>query len=514
MRPTFMGFETAKSAIFTNQKSLDIVGNNLSNVDTNGYTRQRVDRAAVAQSSFSTRIASNRTGLAGQGVEALGVSQTRDAFLDKCFRDEYAMASYHGQAADILSSIQNVLVDGKDITSASGIQGAIEQIYKSLNEYIKEPTLDSGANIVMSAFKNMCQVINQLDEKLTVVARQQKEDLQVNVGRTNDILEQLAHLNQKISEDATVLANPDNEYFRSNELLDQRNLLLDELAGYGDIQVTALSNGAVNVKMGGHEVVREGECNTLAMEENAQGLVTVRWRSTGEPIRLTGGTLLASQQYINGRGNNVQSSEEAVQQGIPYYRDRLDTFADALATIANRTIPVLDPATNRPMVDAKGETVYKTLLAARSEAGQPASVKAGNLSLSTEWTQGGAGYFIYHKKEDVEDYAQKLASALVDDAHAFRSYGEAFSGSFAEYTVEFLGKLGADLKFQQGRQKATAAVADDYIDQRDDVSGVSKDEETADMLKYQKSYEAAARLMTVLDEVLDVLINRMGRVGL
>ncbi len=162
MRPTFMGFETAKSAIFTNQKSLDIVGNNLSNVDTNGYTRQRVDRAAVAQSSFSTRIASNRTGLAGQGVEALGVSQTRDAFLDKCFRDEYAMASYHGQAADILSSIQNVLVDGKDITSASGIQGAIEQIYKSLNEYIKEPTLDSGANIVMSAFKNMCQVINQL----------------------------------------------------------------------------------------------------------------------------------------------------------------------------------------------------------------------------------------------------------------------------------------------------------------------------------------------------------------
>ncbi|NCB05160.1 MAG: hypothetical protein EOM69_06510, partial [Clostridia bacterium] len=110
---------------------------------------------------------------------------------------------------------------------------------------------------------------------------------------------------------------------------------------------------------------------------------------------------------------------------------------------------------------------------------------------------------MYHKKEDVEDYAQKLAAALVDDAHAFRSYGEAFSGSFAEYTVEFLGKLGADLKFQQGRQKATAAVADDYLDQRDDVSGVSKDEETADMLKYQKSYEAAARLMTVLDEVLD-----------
>lgn len=513
MRPTFMGFESARSAIFANQKSLDIVGNNLSNIDTNGYTRQRVERVSVAPSSFSTRVASSRTGLAGQGVDTPGISQIRDSFLDKCFRDEYAVASYHGQAASILDSIQNVLADGKDVTSSAGIQGAIEQIYKSLNDYIKEPTLDSGANIVMSAFKNMCQVLNQLDERLNTVARQQTEDLEVNVIRTNDILEQIAHLNRKISEDATALANQNNEHFRANELLDQRNLLLDELAGYGDVQITQQSDGSVTVKMGGQAVVEGDRFNAMTMETTDRGLVAIRWRATGEPVKLTGGSLLAGLHYINGRGSNVQNSSESTQQGIPYYRDRLDTFASALASVANHTVPELDAATGKPKTDANGGIVYKTLLATGDATGQTA-VKASNIRISTEWTQGGAGYFIYSRSEDSENYAQMLAYTLTGKAHTFQSYGESFSGSFSEYNAELLGKLGADLKFQQGRQEATAAVADDFLDRRDEVSGVSRDEETADMLRYQKSYEAAARLMTVLDEVLDVLINRMGRVGL
>ena len=79
MRPTVMGFETAKTSIFANQKSIDIVGNNLANLDTNGYTRQRVDRVSVVVASSAGRVSQNRVGLMGQGVEALGVSQLRES---------------------------------------------------------------------------------------------------------------------------------------------------------------------------------------------------------------------------------------------------------------------------------------------------------------------------------------------------------------------------------------------------------------------------------------------------
>lgn len=517
MRPTFMGFESAKSAIFTNQKSLDIVGNNLANVNTAGYTRQRVERTAVAQSTFASRVTSNRIGLAGQGVEALGISQMRDAFLDKCFRDEYSKAAYHGQSANILSSIQSTLTDGNDITSSSGIQGAIEQLYSGLNQYINEPTLDSGANIVMSAFKNICQVLGQLDGQLKVVANQQIEDLKSSVSRVNEITSAIAHLNETISKDGAALNAGENEHFQSNELLDQRNLLLDELSSYGDIRVTGLSDGTVNVELGGHSVVNGSRSDFLTAHASADNLVSVRWGTSGENIRLSGGSILADLHFINGRGNNVQSSDESTAQGIPYYRDRLDTLAYGLASFANSSIPEYDPVTDEPKVDDKGKIVYKTLIGAATPSGATSSsgpITASNISLSTQWTQNGPGYFIYNRDESIEDYAQKMASILVEDKFTFQSYGESFTGTFAEYNVEMLGRLGTDLQYQQGRQEASAAVADDFLERRDEIAGVSQDEETADMLMYQKSYEAAARLMTILDEVLDVVINRMGRAGL
>jgi len=517
MRPTFMGFETAKSAIFTNQKSLDIVGNNLANTNTAGYTRQRVERTPVSQSTFSTRVVSNRVGLAGQGVEALGVSQMRDAFLDKCFRDEYSKASYHGQAANILSSIQSTLTDGNDITSSSGIQGAIEQLYSGLNQFINEPTLDSGANIVMSAFKNICQVLNQLDEQLQVVANQQIEDLKSSVSRVNEISSAIAHLNETISKDAASLNTGENEHFQSNELLDQRNLLLDELSGYGDIKVTELSNGTINVELGGHKVVNGNKSDSLTVNVTGDNLVSVKWGTSGENIQLSGGSILADLHFINGRGNNIQNSDESAEQGIPYYRDRLSSFAYALASFANSSIPEYDPVTDEPKLDNMGNIIYKTLIGATTSSGAASSsvpITASNISVSTQWTQNGPGYFIYNRDESIEDYAQKMASTLVEDKFTFQSYGESFTGTFAEYNVEMLGRLGTDLQYQQGRQEASAAVADDFLERRDEIAGVSQDEEAADMLKYQKSYEAAARLMTILDEVLDVVINRMGRVGL
>jgi len=512
MRPTFLGFEAAKTAIFTNQKALDIVGNNLANVNTAGYTRQRVERSSIAP-IYSSKVASNRVGMTGQGVKALGVSQLRDSFLDKCFRDEYAKASYHAQATDILTAIQSAITDGNDLTSYSGIQGAIENLFSSLNDFINEPTLDSSANIVMSAFKNICQVLNELDEKLTVVAEQQIDDLKTTVSRVNEIAASIAHLNETIAKDAAALGGT-NEHFKPNELLDERNLLLDELAGYGDIKVTQLSDGTVSVEFGGHRIVSGNKSDSLAVHVTDEKLVSVYWRSTGDKVQLNGGSVWADINFINGRGSNVQSGDESTVQGIPYYRDRLDSLANALATLANSAIPEYDPATDSPKLDANGKIVYKTLLAPSQYSDTSGRITAGNISLSVEWTQTGPGYFIYNRNEAVEDYAQKLASALVDTRFTFQSYGETFTGTFAEFNVELLGRLGADITYHKGRHEATASVADDFLDRRDEISGVSQDEETADMIMYQKSYEAAARLMTVLDEMLDILINRMGRVGL
>ena len=511
-----MGFESARRAIFANQKSIDIVGNNLSNVNTAGYTRQRVDRAAMIMSSSGSRVASSSIALQGQGVETLGVSQTRDSFLDKRFRDEYSNAGYHGQTASMLEGVQNALGDGANITDEAGLYGAITSIYESLNDFMKDPTMDSQANIVMSSFKNMTQVLHQIDSQLTNVATQYTEDLGVDIDRVNDIAAQISHLNEMISKDSSVVANAGNEHYRPNELMDQRNLLIDELASYGNIAVSDNADGSTTIKMGEHTIVDGSECDSLILSTNDDGSVGINWRSDNGVLDTSGGTLISSVHYLNGSGKNAQTSNDEPYQGIPYYRQQIDAFARELANVANHTIPIagedgkpkIDPVTN--------EIMYKTLIGAKTDDGTTSSdnITASNIKISDQWTDGGPGYFIYSKDETVEDYAQELAIKLTESKHTFSSYGETYEGTFMDFEVNLLGKLGSDISFHAGRQNAYATVADDFLNQRDSISGVSSDEETADMIKYQKSYEAASRVMTVLDELLDVVINRMGRAGL
>ncbi len=507
LRSTFSGLDIARSAIITNQIAQDIVGNNLANSETNGYTRQRVERAAVTVASSKNRVSSNSTTNTGMGVEALGISQLRDSFLDKCFRDEYSISSEYSQTAEILSDILSVFPDGANITDDSGLLGGLQGLYKNLNTFIQSPTSESEANLVKSSFTNITQILKQLDSGLTTVAQRQTENLRSAVDRTNVLLEEIAHLNASIASDATIMSNSGNKFYQSNELLDQRNLYLDELASYGNINVKENSDGTVTVEMGGKEVVNKDKFDSLALNVNKNNYVNVAWRTSGESVSLTGGSIRAYISVLNGRGSNVQSNEETPVQGIPYYRDRLNTFARTLASVANSTIPTA--------LDASGNPVsYKTLLAGYNSDGTTASsVTAANISISNDWNTNGSGYIIFSKNENVEDYAQLLSNRIFEESNTFSSYGESYSGTFSNYTIDMLGKIGADVSFNEGRSDATATIADDFLSSRDSVSGVQKDEETADMLKYQKSYNAAARLMTVMDDMLDTLINGMGRVG-
>ncbi|MCI8600803.1 MAG: flagellar hook-associated protein FlgK [Oscillospiraceae bacterium] len=511
MRPTFMGFEIAKSSIFENQKRIDIVGNNLANASTAGYTRQRVETAAISPSAYSTRISSQRVGLAGQGVEALGVGQVRDEFLDKRFRDEYTKASYHSQVSEILQDVQSALGDGKDISDTSGLFGAMANIYTSLNDYCSEPTLETQANIVLSAFKNITQVLQQMNSQLDNVAAQHTYDTSINVDRVNEILQRVAHINQMISQDFTVVSDPNNEHFRPNELMDERNLLLDELSSFADINVTQKSDGTVDVDLGGKQMVKGIEYNTLLMQKNDDGTIGIRWRETGEDVLFSSGALKASLDIINGRGANVQSKNESSAQGIRYYRDKIDSFANALMEVANSCLPEFD-ADGKPIPGK-----YKTLLGEKQPDGSVSaknSATAANITISTEWQEGGAGYFICSRAEDMRYYAQQISHRLTGADTTFKAPGESFTGTFEEYYNDTLSKLGSDISFHEGRRDAVSLIADDFQDRRDDISGVSRDEETANMLMYQKAYEAAARVMTTLDDLLDVIVNRMGRVGL
>ena len=154
IRPTFLGFETAKKGLTVAQKGIDIAGQNMVNWDSEGYTRQRIEQVALSQDRFSSRFVDNKVGIAGQGVDIVGISQQRDSFLDKRYRAEYGDTGYFEKSGDILGDIENAL----DILNAEGdegLRGRLMALRDALDTFAGSPDSPTHANIVATAVKGV-----------------------------------------------------------------------------------------------------------------------------------------------------------------------------------------------------------------------------------------------------------------------------------------------------------------------------------------------------------------------
>ena len=529
MRPTFLGFETAKRGLNVSQKGLDIVGHNMMNTSTEGYTRQRVDTYAIGASNYGTRYGNSRTQLAGQGVDMSGVSQVRDSFLDKRFREEYGDVGYYQTTSNIMADIEAAISEFNlnpdvDNPNGTGLKNALKEISSALGSFSSEGDSKTHARILRTTFQNISQLLQQMDQKLDNVAEQSKFDFEVSVEDANGILQKIASLNASIAKDMVATKASNGEYYGPNELLDERNKLLDQLAAYGDMKVEAQPDGTVKVDMNGHNVVDGEKYDMMNVNRNTNGTVSLTWQSSGKNVDLTTGSFKAYLDQINGRGVNAHLTNEVTTNGIRYYKDKLNAFANTLVQVANNIIPVTRVGANGKPEIVRGQ--YRTLLQANGTTTDAAGntvpttnvpVTAANISVSDEWMDS-ADYVVFEDGSMNSEYLNKLKVALSTDTHVFRATGEIgdgiYSGTFSDFVEDYVVGQAADKNFSDNRLSVTTQIAGDILDQRDEVSGVNQDEEIVNMLNYKKAYQAASRLMTTLDEALDILINSTGRVGL
>lgn len=514
-RPTFLGFEAGRKGLAVAQKGLDITGQNLMNINTPGYTRQRVDQVSVSAYGYSSRYGGTKVDFAGQGVNITGIYQTRNAFLDRRFREEYSDTSYYKQKVDILADISTVIDEMAE--TGGGLMGAVNTITTALQGLTADKANDrSYANILRTSFQGMVQTLHEYDNKLNKVASQQKFDLTIAVDEVNRKLNELAGLNKQIVDEVAVDTS-DKGIYGPNELLDTRNLLLDELAEYGNIEVTKEEDGSVTVRMGDHEVLRGSECERLEYMEYSDGTATIAWNSTAQDAKFTSGSFKASLEMINGRGPNVQSPRDSSEKGVLYYKDKLDTFARTLANVMNNVLPKTLNDQGEP-----SSIEYKQLLGAvvtdengkSSITTQPGYVTAGNITLSDEWTRDVEYVFPSTTSATNAQYFTKMNTLLTSNSTTeFYTNGQPFTGSFRDFVVDIYDTCVGEESYLNGRYEASAAITDSLLDQRDDISAVSKDEETTNMMTYQRYFQAVSRMMTTMDEALDVIINKMGLVG-
>lgn len=285
LRPTFMGMETMKKAINASQKSLDVTGNNLSNVETPGYTRQRLDLVSINNYGGTLKYRT-AISLSGQGVGMTGVTQLRDPLLDRRYRDLSSQSATFGTQTEILVEIEDLL----STFNTDGFNTAFASIKDILSKNITDNA--SRAEIsqnLMGAFDNAVKFMHSNASKLQEIEQRTRNELDMAVDEVNSILTQIAELNNKIKD--SYIASGDFSYQNGKlevntmygplELKDKRNALLDSLSAYGNIQVENNNDGSINVKFAGVEALRDERIMKLQHGKDESGATTLSFRSPG-----------------------------------------------------------------------------------------------------------------------------------------------------------------------------------------------------------------------------------------
>lgn len=503
MRPTFLGFETATRGLMASQKAIDIVGNNIANIGVTGYTRQRVDLVSMSINTAYSRYGSKGVGLAGAGAMVSGVSQIRNSYLDKRFRDEYASVGYYDTVTGILKDVETNLNE----ISPSTLTAALTTLENAWAEMQGEGAQSSViASSILSASRTLTQVFTQVSTKLENLWQQQKTALETDVVTVNSLLEQIANYNKTIKNEVTVTYGGNLSTYGPNELLDQRNVLIDELSRYADISVQNLADGTVTITMGSdnHVAVKDDTYDPLLLSKGGTDQTAVlSWKSTGRETGISSGALQGALEMLNGRGIAASpGTGESLSNGILYYMDKIDAFAATIAKAFNSFIPIVDSSGN-----PTGS--YKQLFSFSGDGEETAA----NLTVNSAWL-ADAAYLITDIHPDGEGANDTTfvtnALALFSAKHDF---GE-FKGTFNDY-VQFYttSQLATEISYNESCLDACSDIANSLLTSISEVSGVSMEEEGVDMMQWTKAFNAMSRIMTAMDEILDTLINKTGLAG-
>ncbi|WP_312452396.1 flagellar hook-associated protein FlgK [Exiguobacterium sp.] len=507
MGSTFMGLETGRRALTTNQWALQSTGNNIANAGTEGFSRQRLVMGTTEQLSIS--LGSGRNGQVGTGVRGEMIERIRDIMLDKQYRDEVTKVSYYGTKEAAFGRMEDIINEPSD----TGLAKAFDGFWESLQTLSTNPQ-DSGArSVVRQKAETLAQTFNYMSKAINQVKSDLKSEIDVSTKKVNDLLQKIHNINTEIHVVEPLGTLP-------NALYDERDRYFDELAQYVDFEKVTVDAQAIETgKMGNALRNAEGridvnikfpngdkllavdsdlpKAGTLTFTTNDQGLYTgfksetqtytfdqLGGFSTG---RLTG----LIEMY--GQERNGQAVGEYVKM-----ESQLDEMAKTFADAFNAA-----HATNLKKDGTAGSNAFFAstsgdITAATISVGTDIKASLDNIATSTDGNIGDS------------QGALKLAKMKTASITFTKSNTTTTIGSFYQNVI---GNMAVSTD-QVARLGKSAAVLMESADQRRmSMSAVSIDEEMTMMIQYQHAYNAAARNITTVDEMIDKIINGMGLVG-
>jgi flagellar hook-associated protein 1 FlgK len=472
MSGLFGSLSSGVRALTAQSRAVETAGRNLANVNNPHYARQRVvlgDRGTV----FTPE------GAQSLGLEALQIQQLRDVLLDRqTVREIAATAALDTEAAAYERAQaglgQQIGRTGDAVAlgaagSGNGLAESITAFFNAFQAFAARPTdLGERQSLVQQA-SALVDRVRTTDQRLEQVQTDLTEQISTDVEETNRLLETIADLNRQIGR-AEI-----NFPGGAADLRDQRQARLEELAAKLPCESRPASG-------------YPGQLQISVRDTSGAEVVLVAGPATTGPVTLSGGTVTggAANAVIAVPTGGIGGALVARDTVIAETRSRIDRLAEQFVRSVN--------AAYNP-TGTTGDFFGASGVAAASFALAP-GVSATSLKAS----DGGA----------VGDTAVARAVAALGDRRFSVAAGDVIDGTFLQHFTRTATDLGQALAGARARADDQRGVEQIVRGQRDAVSGVSLDEEMADLMRYQRSFQASSRVVAVIDELLETVVNRLG----
>ncbi len=446
----------AGNALLSQQTAINVTGANIANVNTTGYSRQQTILSAVGSADASS-------GYVRLGVEVTGIQRAYDQFLADRITVQQQNVGYAEARKNALEGVQVIFND-----SSGALGDAMNSFWNAWDDLSLNPDGQLERENLLDASERLTVSFHEAASSLILARDEAEAGISDAVSSVNGILSGIAQLNSQIEA-------ADVQNLSVNPLRDQRDELINELAGHMDISWFENTDGSLNVYMGSGQTLVEGVASReLSLQSDpANGFYSDIVISGSSGTAVTG-------SISNGR---IGALLEIRDEVIPGYLDRLNTLASTLADAVNT-----QHSSGYDADGLAGENFFDPATDAATLAVN-AAIAADIDMIAASSTAGGSD------GENARVIAAINEDALINDATLGDSY------------AAMIGQVALDLNNAGSAVDRQNLVMDQLITWRDSVSGVSLDEEMIQLMKFQLGYNAAARLTQAVNEMLDVLMN-------
>ena len=533
-------FNISTSALFASQMALNVTSNNIANANTPGFTRQE----AVLEPAGAAKVGG---GYVGRGVNVTAIKRDYDSFIQSQIFTQQQNYSGSSAASTVMSQLEQVFNDA----NGTGLSSYLTDFTNAWNTVSQDPSNQSSRNVLMQKADALVSQVQNKQNTIIQILNNTDENINGLVGEANSIASKIAGLNQQISS-----LESGSQTGQANDLLDQRDQLMSQLSQYIGYNYYEDSTGQVNIISGMRNLVSGSTANQLTAEKDQNGLFQLHLDGINVTSNIKGGQLgglIAARSDVQNQTltplrkltasitkevNLLHESGYGLDgsTGNDFFNpltltvNNYSAGASATASVSNLAALNLDEY-NITFDASNNYYVYDTrtnslVTSGAYTSGNPISFDGIQITITGPVTKADS-FTVSPLTDAIDNFGvavtdpDKIAAASSgsslpgDNSNAVNISNLLSSGAVSglggatlpDFYNGIVSAAGTLSKSAQDNETFNDSLLNQLNQQRDSVSGVSIDEEAANLIMYQRAYQAGAKMIQVTDELMQTLLQ-------